>query len=148
MSERRCPVCGRSFLQRTGQHRFCTPVCRERARALVRVAGSPARYGHKHKKLRQAVAVQVAAGGVGCARCGGLIIRGDAWDLDHKDGGEGYLGPSHASCNRATASRGRVESYEDDPERGIFWGPPDDRGGPPRRWSRPWFEWRKTRPTL
>ncbi len=34
------------------------------------------------------------------------------------------------------------ESYEDDAKAGIFWGPPDSRGGSPRRWSRPWFEWR------
>jgi 5-methylcytosine-specific restriction endonuclease McrA len=32
-------------------------------------------------------------------------------------------------------------TYEDDPERGIFWGPPDDQGKP-RRWSKAWFEWR------
>jgi hypothetical protein len=140
MSERRCPVCGRLFLQRTGQHRFCTPVCRERARATARVAGSPARYGHKHRKLRRAVAMQVAAGGVSCARCGGLIIRGDAWDLDHADDGDGYLGPSHARCNRDTAGR-EPESYEDDPSRGIYWGPPDEKGRP-LRWSRPWWDWR------
>jgi hypothetical protein len=139
---KQCVVCGRSFFQRTGQHRFCTPVCRERARATARVAGSPARYGHQHKKLREAVAAQVATGAVACARCGGLIVRGDAWDLDHADDGNGYLGPSHAACNRATASHGRIESYEDDPEQGIFWGPPREKGGELLRWSRPWFDWR------
>ena len=44
MAERSCPVCGRRFFQRTGQHRFCTPACRERARgnkkpAAQRIAG-------------------------------------------------------------------------------------------------------------
>jgi hypothetical protein len=34
------------------------------------------------------------------------------------------------------------ESYEDDPENGIFWGPPTQPKGEPIRWSRPWFDWR------
>jgi hypothetical protein len=33
------------------------------------------------------------------------------------------------------------ELPEDDPDRGIFWGPPQI-DGTPRRWSRPWFDWR------
>jgi 5-methylcytosine-specific restriction endonuclease McrA len=36
----------------------------------------------------------------------------------------------------------QTERYEDDPERGIFWGPPSEPGGTPRRWSRHWFDWR------
>jgi hypothetical protein len=31
---------------------------------------------------------------------------------------------------------------EDDPENGIFWGPPDDRAGIHFRWSHAWFDWR------
>jgi hypothetical protein len=144
MPERTCPVCGRRFVPRTGQHKWCTPVCRERARTQTRLR-SPARYGHAHKKLRKAVAVQVAAGGVACSRCGGVSRFGDPWDLDHADNGNGYLGPSHARCNRQTADRAGppAETYEDDPERGIYWGPPDvTSGGKPRRWSRPWYDWR------
>jgi hypothetical protein len=38
---------------------------------------------------------------------------------------------------------GRVdESYEDDPENGIFWGTPTRPGDEPSRWSRAWFDWR------
>jgi HNH endonuclease len=33
------------------------------------------------------------------------------------------------------------ESYEDDPENGIFWGPKQPNGMM-TRWSRPWFDWR------
>jgi hypothetical protein len=33
--------------------------------------------------------------------------------------------------------------FEDDPERGIFWGPPSEPGGTPQRWSRPWYDWRR-----
>lgn len=32
--------------------------------------------------------------------------------------------------------------YQDDPSRNLYWGPPDERTGTPRRWSRPWFDWR------
>jgi hypothetical protein len=84
--------------------------------------------------------VEVAAGGVRCARCGDPIAPGEPWDLDHRDGSPNeYLGPSHAACNRATAT-GKVETYEDLGD--VFWGPPDVGGGRPRRWSRAWFEWR------
>jgi HNH endonuclease len=36
----------------------------------------------------------------------------------------------------------QAECFEDDPERGIYWGPPSEVGGTPRRWSRHWFDWR------
>ena len=82
----------------------------------------------------------VAEGEAVCARCGFPIGPGDRWDLDHADDGSGeYLGPSHAACNRATAVR---ERFEDDPEAGVFWGPPEGGNGKPQRWSRAWFVWR------
>jgi hypothetical protein len=34
-----------------------------------------------------------------------------------------------------------MEDYEDDPERGIYWGPKQPNGMM-TRWSRPWFDWR------
>jgi HNH endonuclease len=34
------------------------------------------------------------------------------------------------------------ERFEDDPESGIFWGPPTEPGGKAQRWSRHWFDWR------
>jgi len=61
----------------------------------------------------------------------------------------GYLGPSHSHCNRAGRAGTRngrpvvnLDDYQDDPARGIYWGPPG-LNGDPMRWSRPWFEWRK-----
>lgn len=125
---------------------------------------TPARYGSKHQQVRKQVERSVVAGLAVCARCGGPIFPDEPWDLDHADGdGDGYLGPSHARCNRATAggarrSRGRGllsrpqpsppvsrEVREDDPEKGVYWGPPDPRTGHQLRWSQPWFEWRGER---
>lgn len=92
-----------------------------------------------------------ARGNVGCARCGGLIAPGSRWDLDHAEERDGYLGPSHQSCNVAAANRRRAKrkapqpqrvDYNDDPSRGIFWGPPSMIDGKPTHWSRPWYDWR------
>jgi hypothetical protein len=55
-----------------------------------------------------------------------------------------YLDVPHASCNRAAgAAVAHGRWYEDDPARGIFWGPPSEPGGMPMRWSRQWYEWRE-----
>jgi hypothetical protein len=64
------------------------------------------------------VAVAVERGDAVCARCGEPIRPGESWDLDHAEGdGNGYLGPSHAACNRAAP---RIR------ENGLVWS---------RRWS-------------
>jgi hypothetical protein len=104
----------------------------------------------------------VATGTVACARCGELIAPGDRWDLGHDDENPAlYAGPEHRACNRSTAARngyGRPprwtrETYpKDDPEAGIYWGPPSDLDpdATPRRWSRAWdpnwrdnYDWEK-----
>lgn len=60
-------------------------------------------YGTAHRKLRARWARQVAKGTVACARCGERISILEHWDLDHTDDRAGYLGPSHARCNRNTS---------------------------------------------
>jgi hypothetical protein len=35
------------------------------------------------------------------ARCDELIAADEKWELDHRDDGNGWLGPSHRSCNRS-----------------------------------------------
>lgn len=148
MNARNCAVCGRPFQPKSWNAKFC-PLHR----------GSPdptGRYGWQHQKRRASWASRVASGEVSCARCGWPIQPGERWDLDHADDGDGYLGPSHVRCNRATAGgarRGRGNSrpqpapvshqvLEDDPEKGIYWGPRDPQTGDQLRWSEPWFEWR------
>lgn len=84
-----------------------------------------ARYDNpEHRNRRKLLEPLVAGGGVRCARgadckhavwvagkkMGGLIRRGELWDLDHTDDGRGYLGPSHRECNRSTAGRRRRTS--------------------------------------
>ena len=60
------------------------------------------RYGHQHQKVRAALLPH--AYGSPCARCKEKIQPGEAVDLDHAGGG-GYLGFSHAACNRAAGAR-------------------------------------------
>jgi hypothetical protein len=102
-------------------------------------------YGATHKRLRARWKPLVDSGQVACARCGRTIAPGTPWDLGHVDSDRSqYAGPEHQRCNRATAARRARRSVSvplDDPERGIFWGPPDE-SGQYRRWSRVWFDWR------
>ncbi len=61
--------------------------------------GYDRRYDRRHRNVRRAVAAQMEAGGVACARCGRPIVPGSEWHLDHRDDGPGYVGASHARCN-------------------------------------------------
>jgi len=121
MAKAQCVGCGRTFYRRTGTHKFCTTVCRERYREL-----NPARrqrYSSAHQRLRAKVAVAVEQGIANCARCGLPIEPGTDWDLDHNDDGRGYRGPSHARCNRATTPPAASRTRDEAP-----------------RWSRRWHE--------
>jgi hypothetical protein len=40
-----------------------------------------------------------------CTRCGELMLPGQLLHLDHNDTRTGYLGFSHADCNREAAAR-------------------------------------------
>jgi hypothetical protein len=110
-----------------------------------------ARYGRPHRRIRAKYARLVAAGEATCWRCGKPIDPREPWDLGHLDGGgqRQYAGPEHRRCNRSTASRRNgaravdPASYIDDPERGVYFGPPPESGGEPVRWSRPWWDWRE-----
>lgn len=55
----------------------------------------------RHRLTRVLLKPEVEAGLHKCARCGNQIKPGQAWDLDHSNDRTGYLGPSHAGCNRS-----------------------------------------------
>jgi hypothetical protein len=71
------------------------------------------RYGAAHRRLVRAT--KAGAFGTPCARCGKLMLPGQAIDLDHTDDGTGYIGWSHARCNRRAAAvrgnRARAAAY-------------------------------------
>jgi len=149
MAERVCPVDGRTFNPKNGQHRYCTPICRERARARLRSVTAPAKYGSAHQKLRRMLAREVETGSVACAKCGRLIAPGEAWDLGHNSAG-GYAGPEHAGCNRDTSrskqraddSAYRLDLDENgiyvDARDGFYYQAPHEPGRRPRQVSRRW----------
>jgi hypothetical protein len=63
------------------------------------------RYPRSHWRIRAAWRRTTDAGLEPCRRCGKRIRPGEAWHLDHRDDGLGYLGPSHAFCNESAGGR-------------------------------------------
>jgi hypothetical protein len=88
------------------------------------------RYGVAHKALRKRLAPVVAGGTVRCARCDELIAQDENWELDHRDDGNGWLGPSHRSCNRSAGWEKMVASN----------GNGQALLEAPYRWSRRWCD--------
>lgn len=65
-------------------------------------------YSYKHRRIRAALAPQVAAGLVDCWRCRKRIKPGQKWDLGHDDADRNIVrGAEHMTCNRATQTPGR-----------------------------------------
>lgn len=95
MSKRICLDC-KAITDRHASGRC--PDCRrakDRARGTRQARG----YDATHEAERKRWVPIVASGRVACARCGETIVG--AFDLDHTAERDGYLGPSHPSCNRA-----------------------------------------------
>lgn len=64
------------------------------------------RYGREHRQLRAAWNIRILRGEQPpCSRCGYPVTPTDQWDLDHTDDATAYLGPAHATCNRAAGGR-------------------------------------------
>ena len=62
-----------------------------------------------------------------------LIAPDDEWQLDHRDDGRGWLGPSHRTCNARAAWKKMVT---------VSGANGNDAVGEdaPFRWSRRWYE--------
>ena len=74
--------------------------------AARRKASNTARgYGYRHQQERKRWARVVDAGEARCCRCGGVIVPGSRWALDHTDDRSGWLGPSHKLCNDRAGGR-------------------------------------------
>lgn len=85
-----------------------TSRCPAHAREKDRARGTSAQrgYGTTHTRERKRWQNLIDAGApVTCARCGGPILRGSEWHLDHAEDRSRYLGPSHARCNLSAAGR-------------------------------------------
>ena len=63
----------------------------------------PGTYSGPHQAIRRALLPD--AYGRPCPRCGLPMLPGQALDLDHTDDRAGYLGMSHARCNRQAGAR-------------------------------------------
>jgi hypothetical protein len=71
-----------------------------------RLAKTVARgYGAAHRRERARWARVVASGAASCVRCGGELVPGAPWDLDHDESRQTYLGPAHVRCNRSAGAR-------------------------------------------
>jgi hypothetical protein len=82
-----------------------------------------------HKAMRRRLAPLAASGTVNCARCNELIEPGEHWELDHRDDGRGWLGPSHAKCNHRAGWEAMIASQSGNGTRFEE---------QPYRWSRRW----------
>jgi hypothetical protein len=91
-----CPTPGCPKLTQSGKCAACRKQA-ERNRGTRQQRG----YDAAHDRERRRWTPIVARGHVQCARCHKLIQPGDTWDLDHTEDRRGYLGPSHAACNRS-----------------------------------------------
>lgn len=93
MGLRTCESCDRGFHQYgRGRPAKRCPDCR-----------SGDRYGAQHRTTRAAT-VDLAVGQA-CARCGRVMLAGEAVELDHADDDPArYIGYSHRSCNRASGA--------------------------------------------
>jgi hypothetical protein len=71
------------------------------------VADVSSSHTYAHRKLRKQWKVIVERGDASCARCQHPIAPDAPFDLDHNEDRTGYIGVSHASCNRATLTHAR-----------------------------------------
>ena len=107
-----CRRCGRPFTRAFAHQMLCQNPCR-RLKSGTNSAASPSvrGYGSAHQAERVS-RLSAMQDGDPCARCGGQMFHGQALDLDHTDDRTGYLGLSHASCNRSSTGALRHVRHE------------------------------------
>lgn len=112
-STTRCRGCGHEFIRTAGNQAYCwSPCTHPKSGATDKPASAAERgYGPEHERARK-LARAAWQDGDPCARCGGQMRYGTPVDLDHSDDRTGYLGLSHAGCNRS--STGRLQAVKHD----------------------------------
>ena len=75
----------------------------------------------------------VQTGTVPCARCGQIIEPSSKWQLDHRDDGRGWLGPSHQKCNARAGWEAMIRSQNGNGYHGAL----EEQ---PYKWSQRWSE--------
>src|SRR5512132_1426549 len=82
--------------------------------SMARLTTTQRGYGANHQALRKAWARKVAAGSIGCARCGLKILPGEPWDLGHVDGDRSrYTRPEHRAVEPGDGGpRDGAENFE------------------------------------
>lgn len=98
--------CNNVFTPRQAAHYYCCRRCSNRGSDHSRLCSTERGYGTQHNRAREQ-AHRDFIDGQPCARCGDPLHTGDAMDLDHTDDRTGYLGLSHAACNRSASSKPR-----------------------------------------
>jgi hypothetical protein len=105
LGHRACRRCGQTFDRQVKGQMLCWNPCRPRlSGSNPRASTSERGYGAAHAKARREALAGFKPGDP-CARCRGPMLDGQALDLDHNDDRTGYLGLSHASCNRSSTGR-------------------------------------------
>jgi hypothetical protein len=107
---RKCaePGCEIHFIPKSSRNRYCLRHRRRKPRDPMH----DLKYGTVHRQTRAVWRSRVARGDVILPEVWGPIRPGEPWDLDHRDDGRAYLGPSHSRCNRRT-NRGREPALWD-----------------------------------
>jgi hypothetical protein len=99
-----CPTCGVKFTQHRAGQKYCRPECRP-SRHVVKANTGERGYDAQHRKWRRR-ALAALDPGAPCPRCGEpMWPDSQPLDLDHTDDRRGYLGLSHASCNRSAGAK-------------------------------------------
>lgn len=100
-----CPACGVKFTQHRWGQKYCTPEHRPAPWRVKQKKTTERGYGMTHQQ-RRANALAALTPGAACPRCGEpLWPDSQPLDLDHSDDRRGYLGLSHATCNRSAGAK-------------------------------------------
>ena len=99
-----CPTCGVKFTQQRWGQVYCRVECRPK-RHYIKLSTVDRGYDAQHRRWRRRALAELLPGAP-CPRCGEpMWPDSQDLDLDHTDDRSGYLGLSHAFCNRSAGAK-------------------------------------------